>query len=262
MFPLSAEKLPFLEIADFWSREIEPHASQTELLAQLESAWWLGEITGNSVLTRLQFLKKMFESRREPYMQSVVFASPNDAGPPTEIPLPDGGVVVRPKIFVPDETDDWTEDSCNDAFEALAGLPSQKYFPMLSYNICFIDLTHEEFFSWVRNKVFNLPEFWKPRVVKGEQTTENGVEVPEIKSGQEAQVPPQSRRRVSEAEARKIFAKYRSECEGITNRDEDAAFMKPYGFGREWVRAERRNYPRRKRGEKISKTKSADQIGS
>jgi hypothetical protein len=80
-------------------------------------------------------------------MQSVVFVSPNDAGPLTEIPLPDGEIVVRPKIFVPGETDDWSEDSCNDAFEALAGLPSQEYFPLLSYSICFIDLTREEFFK-------------------------------------------------------------------------------------------------------------------
>ena len=260
MVSLLAERLPFMEIAEFWSRAIKHLESQGELLARLESAWWKGEIKGNSALNRVQLLRIMFDARGEPDMQSVIFASLNDAGQPAEIQqLPDGGVLVRRKISVPDEIDDWTENSCNDAFEALAELPSQQHFPMLSYSIRFIDLTPEEFFSWARTKYSDLPEFWKSPVVEGGKATENGVEVTEIKSGQQAQV---SRRRVSEAEARKIFAKYRSERKGITNRDEDAAFMKPYGFGRDWVRAERLNYPRRRRGERISKTKSADQIGS
>jgi hypothetical protein len=63
MWPLSAEKLPFLEIARFWSREIIPRASYKELMALLEEAWWQGELKGNYVPDRLQFLKKMFESR-------------------------------------------------------------------------------------------------------------------------------------------------------------------------------------------------------
>jgi hypothetical protein len=167
MFPLSADILPLVEIADFWSREIRPPASRDELLACLESAWWRGEFKGSSAFNRLQFLRKMFEARRGPDLQSVAFASPNDAGPPTEIPLADGGVaVVRQKICVPGETDDWTEDSCNDAFEALAQLPSKRYFPVLSYNICFIGLTYEEFFGWVGTRGFLIPGFWKSNTAK------------------------------------------------------------------------------------------------
>jgi hypothetical protein len=100
MFPLSAERLSFLEIAKFWSRAIKPHASREELLALLESTWWKGEFKGNSALNRLQFLRKMFDTRREPDMQSVVFVTPNDAGPPTETPLPGGEFLVdlRPRI--------------------------------------------------------------------------------------------------------------------------------------------------------------------
>src|SRR6476660_2591785 len=111
MFPLSAEKLSLLEIAEFWSREIKPAASKKELLARLEAAWWLGEITGNSAITRLQFLKKMFESRQEPHLQSVVFVTPNDAGPATETSLEGGEVVVdlRPRISVPGHANNWTE---------------------------------------------------------------------------------------------------------------------------------------------------------
>jgi hypothetical protein len=171
MFPLSAEKLPLLEIADKWSREIVPRASLKELLSLLEAAWWKGEIKGNSALDRLQFLQKMFESRRQPYMQSVVFVSPRNAGQPTEIHLADGGVVVRPEIFVPDKADDWTENSCTGAFEALAGLPSQEYFPLLSYSISFIDLTPEEFFGWAVKRGFDVPKFWKRNAEIGMRDT-------------------------------------------------------------------------------------------
>ena len=77
MFPISADKLSFLKIADYWSRE--SLASQDELLAELEAAWWRGQITGNSAKTRLQVLRSMYESRHD--LQYVVFITPNDPGP-------------------------------------------------------------------------------------------------------------------------------------------------------------------------------------
>jgi hypothetical protein len=40
-------------------------------------------------------------------------------------------------------------------------LPSQQYFPHLSYSICFIELTPEEFFRWVIKRGFFVPTFWK-----------------------------------------------------------------------------------------------------
>jgi hypothetical protein len=252
MFPLSADKLSFLKIADYWSRE--SRASQNELLAQLEAAWWLGEIVGNSAITRLQFLKNMYQSRHEPDMQSIVFVTQSDAGPPTDTPLADGGVIVdvRPRINVPGETDAWTEDSCNDAFQELARLPSQQYFPQLSYSICYIDLTYEEFFGWARSRGFDLPGFWKPSVVKGgpAATEEDSSEDAGINLGQKIHRLPQARPRVSEAEAHKIYEQYRKDYDGIPTRDEDATYMKQFGVSRNWVRKERCNYPRRKRGEK------------
>jgi len=159
MFPISADKLSFLKIADYWSQE--SRASQDELLAELEGAWWRGQITGNSAKTRLQVLRRMYESRHD--LQYVVFVTPNDPGPQTETALADGGVDVdlTPRISVPNETDDWTEDSCNDAFEELAQLPSQQYFRLFSHSICYIELTPEEFFRWLATRGFEVPKFWK-----------------------------------------------------------------------------------------------------
>src|SRR5580704_2332311 len=64
MFPITEHKLTFFQIADYWSREIQPSASRDELLALLEGAWWLGEIAHNYPLTRFELLKNMFRSRR------------------------------------------------------------------------------------------------------------------------------------------------------------------------------------------------------
>jgi hypothetical protein len=64
MFPIAESTLSFGEIADYWSREIHPPASWDEILRTLESAWWLGELRGNSGPTRLQRLKNMFTSMR------------------------------------------------------------------------------------------------------------------------------------------------------------------------------------------------------
>jgi hypothetical protein len=48
MFPIAKPALSFGEIADYWTREIHPPASWEEILRTLESAWWLGELRGNS----------------------------------------------------------------------------------------------------------------------------------------------------------------------------------------------------------------------
>ena len=85
-------------------------------------------------------------------------------------------------------------------------------------------------------------------MVKGEvAATEDSIEDAGINFGQKLS---QARRRVPEAEAHKIYAQYRKDYDGIPTRDEDATYMKQYGVSRNWVRQERCNYPRRKRGEK------------
>ena len=244
MLPVSADKLSFLKIADYWSL-VSP-CSQDKLLAGLEAAWWMGEITGNSARSRLQFLRIMYQSRHD--LQSVVFVTPNDAGPPTETPLPDGGFLVdlTPRIPVPAETEDWTESSCNAAFEELARLPSQQYFPLLSYSICFIELTPEEFFGWVSTRGFEVPKFWK-RTAKASQTSPQG-EGPSNNSPSS----PKPQRRLAEANIEHEFKSWREgQPDGyIPTATEDIAHMRQLGVSRERVRDLRKKLPRRKRGQK------------
>jgi hypothetical protein len=163
MFPRSEEKLSFLKIAEYWSREIRPPASRDELLASLEAAWWRGELVGESPRTRLQLLKIMFSSRESPSYQGIVFVAPNDPGRPVIAELEDGevGVDVSPRINVPSEADDWTEDTCAAAFSQLAEAPSLQHFPIVSPVLASIELTHEEFFQWIEARGFDAPKFWK-----------------------------------------------------------------------------------------------------
>jgi hypothetical protein len=163
MFPIYKDRLPFLEIAKYWSREIQPPASSKELLAHLEEAWWLGEIAGDAALSRLQLLKKMFESRR--HYQHIVFVTEDDPGPPTIVKQPDGTVQVdvSPQILVPRDSEEWNEVSCAAAFEMLAKSPSFKYYPEISPGLDFIELTRDEFVKWLLVRGYEIPRFWGRR---------------------------------------------------------------------------------------------------
>jgi hypothetical protein len=155
MFPRSEEKLSFLNIAEYWSREGRPPASRDELLACLEAAWWRGELVGRAPRTRLQLLKMMFGSRESQSYQGIVFVAPNDSGRAAIAELKDGEVKVdlSPRICVPCEADDWTEDSCAHAFLRLAEAPSLQHFPVVSPVLCSIEVAREEFFQWVEARL-------------------------------------------------------------------------------------------------------------
>jgi hypothetical protein len=163
MFPRSEEKLSFLKIAEYWSREIRPLASRDELLAILEAAWWRGELIGKSPRTRLQLLQIMFGFRESPPYQGIVFVTPNDPGRPAVTELKNGevGVDQSPRINVPCEAEDWTEDSCATAFSGLAEASSRKHFPIVSPVLCSIEVAREDFFQWVEARGFVAPKFWK-----------------------------------------------------------------------------------------------------
>ena len=101
MLRIAKATLSFLEISDYWSREISPPASSNELLDTLVSAWWLGELRGDSVRSRLELLKTMFTSMDRDDL-GIVFIVGDDAGPPP-VELPDGFLKVdlRHQIRVP-----------------------------------------------------------------------------------------------------------------------------------------------------------------
>jgi hypothetical protein len=76
--------------------------------------------------------------------------------------LPDGSseVDLRPRIRVPAmEINDWTEELCEEAFNALAETSSERSYPDLTPFFASIKLSFEEFDKWRMARGYSNP-FW------------------------------------------------------------------------------------------------------
>src|SRR5262249_10020183 len=131
----------------------------------LVSAWWLGELRGDSVHSRLQLLKMKLTSKYRDGL-GIIFIVGNDAGPPP-VDLPDESlkIDVRPQIRVPSSNiESLDEAACRDAFHALAEITKtssiESYFGVLLPSI---KLTYEEFSTWCTKRSYDVPKFWKSR---------------------------------------------------------------------------------------------------
>jgi hypothetical protein len=163
MFPVTIQKLSFADISDYWSRYMKT-AEPVELLALLEQAWWRGEIRGLAETTRLQLLQSMFRSLRERVDLGIVFVRVGDDPPPPVTELPDGFVNVDKRHVIPIPSDDvsgWNEQTCEQAFEALAQTSSSDSYPNLAPFFASIKVPFEEFDRWRTAR--NYPElaFWR-----------------------------------------------------------------------------------------------------
>jgi hypothetical protein len=165
MFPIATAALSFREISDYWSRVISPPASSNELLNILVSAWWLGELRGDSVNSRLELLKIMFTSMYRDDL-GIIFIVGDDAGPP-EIELPDGFSIVdvRPQIRVPSSNiESWDEAACTKPFHALAEVTKEssiKRYQEFAVLLPSIKLTYEEFNIWHTSRGYSPQTFWQ-----------------------------------------------------------------------------------------------------
>jgi hypothetical protein len=164
MWPIGESKLSLGEIAKYWAREIQPPASRNELLQLLEAAWWLGQIRGDSVKSRLDFLKHMFKAMHDRDDAGVVFFV-EDAPEPKMEQLSDGSIVVhyRHPISLPSkDISAWDESNCEDAFQSLAQTTSTESYPEMTPGLAFIELTFEEFTGWLLARGYAKTKFWKP----------------------------------------------------------------------------------------------------
>lgn len=166
MFPIGKPKLSLREIANYWAREIQPPASQNELLRELEAAWWLGEIRGDSLKSRLDLLKHMFEAMHDRDDAGVVFFVEGAGEPPAKWEqFSDGSIVLfyRPCISLPSkDISTWDESNCEDAFQSLAQTSSTESYPEMTPGLAWIELTFEEFTTWLASHGYVKPKFWKP----------------------------------------------------------------------------------------------------
>jgi hypothetical protein len=162
MFPVTRDNLSFADVSHFWSRYIET-AQPPELLALLEQAWWRGEFRGLAETTRLQLLQSMFRSLRERADLGIVFVRVGDDPAPTVTELPDGLMNVDMRHVIPVPSDDvsgWNEQTCEQAFEALAQTSSLESYPDLAPFFASIKLSFEEFDRWRKTRGYPKPAFW------------------------------------------------------------------------------------------------------
>jgi hypothetical protein len=192
MFPITKAALSFGEIADYWSREIRPPASSTELLSLLVAAWWLGELRGNSRHSRLQLLKLMFRSTYKDDL-GFVFVVGDAEGPP-DVELPNGSLKVHLyKIHVPPtNTDNWNEAACKEAFQELAQITKESLFKQYREFAIFlpsIELTFEDFDAWRKKRGYEQPKFfWRPQLKSSKRGRPAEYNWPGVKTKLEAYV--------------------------------------------------------------------------
>lgn len=160
MFPIPVtQALTIGEIADYWSRE-ERRATEQEVRRILIAAWWGGEFTEPQKPDRMVVLKVLY---KQADTTQIVFEIPGVASSTAEQQLEDGSIVVdmRMRIALPSEhVDDWTIQSCSEAFEKLADLWDEKVSPLLLPALVGIKLKHSDFTAWVRRRGFDVPTFW------------------------------------------------------------------------------------------------------
>jgi hypothetical protein len=179
MFPISDATLPLSRIADYWSREIWPPASRVELLKQLESAWWRGEIIAQGGASRLGLIRQLYKSSND-----FVFIIRDEPDPPlTEHQDGTVDVDLRPRIRVPStETEAWNDRDCALAYEDLAARPLLADLPTLAPIFAGIYLSHREFIRWLerRPRPYHRPTFWAP-LESNEEESRSNVSIGRVK---------------------------------------------------------------------------------
>jgi hypothetical protein len=160
MFPIpSGQTLSFIDIADYWSREIKPSASQHELRSTISKAWWRGELVAANGPNRVQLLRALYLKCAE----CIAFSIPGAPEPPCSRVLDDGRVEVYllPRIPLPNaQPDTWIDANCAEAFNAIAEAWDEKVFSLLAIEVPFIVLTRSEFIQWIDKCRYKRPTFW------------------------------------------------------------------------------------------------------
>ena len=162
MLRRSPEKsLTLFQIADDWSREIQPARSLDELLNELVMAWWRGELHAENGPTRLKLLRALFKTGRA----EIPFWVKGEDAPQTSWELADGGVEVLlvPVLPIPStHPEAWTDEECGAAYEAIAEHWRDGCFDLISPLLSGgISLFEPSFAQWITACGHTPPEFWR-----------------------------------------------------------------------------------------------------
>jgi hypothetical protein len=154
------KSLTLFQIADDWSREIQPARSLDELLNELVMAWWRGELEVVSGPTRLKLLKALFKNGQA----EIPFWVNGADLPQTSWELPDGGVelLIFPVLRIPSiDPEAWTDGECEAAYQAIAEHWRDSCFDLISPLVTGgISLSAPSFAQWIADCGHTPPEFW------------------------------------------------------------------------------------------------------
>ena len=160
MYPIPARKnLDFYEIADHWSREIEPRRSSKEILIDLGRAWWRGEFKCHGQLTRLRVLNALFKEASA----QITFWVQGEDPPQTVWEHPDGSAefLMQSVIHVPNsDPETWTDEQCVEAYEAIAQNWGHEEFDLVTPVVSGLMLTEAVFTQWIEANAYHRPKFW------------------------------------------------------------------------------------------------------
>jgi hypothetical protein len=178
MFPIPTDRtLSIREIADYWSRAIDPHASPRELCDTMIKSWWRGELLVPDAPRPIDMLRFLYANVDR---DEVVFVIPGAEPASTVAQLEDGSVLVDlhcVRVPLPNGSpESWTTENCGETLEAIAKGWDEKIFRLLSPGLVGISLNIDQFLEWVDRHGFDRPTFWgtrplTPRQAKGPRRT-------------------------------------------------------------------------------------------
>ena len=152
--------LTLLQIADDWSREIQPPRSKHELTNELGKAWWRGEFVATRGPTRLAVLQSCFRNRHA----DLLFWLKGACEPQTVWEQSDGGAVVllTPVLPVPNAVpESWSDDDCGAAYDVIVeGWGSDEFRMMEPFVTIPIHLSETDFTKWIGQVGHTRPDFW------------------------------------------------------------------------------------------------------
>jgi hypothetical protein len=161
VYPIPAkQKLFLLDIANHWSREIEPRMKLSEVLDGLVKAWWRGDLKAANGPSRPEMLWALYKD----YQDRIAFIVPGLEEPSSSTALPDGGVAVFRLWTVPlpnTQPNLWDDTNCAEAFEAVAEAWDYQQFEIVALSVFWIQLTVAEFMSWIDESPYPAPTFWQ-----------------------------------------------------------------------------------------------------
>lgn len=159
IYPIVAEFLTVGEIANHWSKEMQPRTRPFDLASAIIREWWLGKLDQGNAPSRLELLRFLHAHPEG----GITFWYEGTAYPFPPLELPDGGIEIdlSPVLPVPNaDPQSWSEDDCIDAFCQMAEIWDLKEFPTLAPALWGMKVSATAFHAWLKTREARQPKFW------------------------------------------------------------------------------------------------------